>query len=131
MLKAAQAQGEVKKQSVAKKQVRERRSALAAAGIEGAEVDGLIQTLEDPAAREKLVTQLKALKAIGGPYVGVKFIPTGGISASNLADYLRLPMVHACGGSFMVKKQLIADGQFDTITQLAQTAVDIVKSART
>jgi len=73
---------------------------------------------------------VKALKAIGGPYVGLKFIPTGGISAGNLADYLSLPMVHACGGSFMVKKQLIADGQFETITQLAKTAVDIVKSAR-
>ena len=73
---------------------------------------------------------VKALKAIGGPYVGLKFIPTGGISAENLADYLSLPMVHACGGSFMVKKQLIADGQFETITQLAKTAVDIVKSAR-
>ena len=73
---------------------------------------------------------IKALKAIGGPYGGLKFIPTGGISAANLADYLSLPMVHACGGSFMVKKQLIADGQFDTITQLAQTAVGIVKSAR-
>jgi len=73
---------------------------------------------------------VKALKAIGGPYVGIKFIPTGGISANNLADYLSLPMVHACGGSFMVKKQLIADGQFETITHLAQTAVDIVKSAR-
>ena len=73
---------------------------------------------------------VKALKAIGGPYVGLKFIPTGGINADNLADYLSLPMVHACGGSFMVKKQLIADGQFDTITQLAQTAVNIVKSVR-
>ena len=73
---------------------------------------------------------VKALKAIGGPYVGLKFIPTGGISADNLADYLRLPMVHACGGSFMVTKQLITDGQFDTITQLAQMAVDIVKSVR-
>jgi 2-dehydro-3-deoxyphosphogluconate aldolase/(4S)-4-hydroxy-2-oxoglutarate aldolase len=73
---------------------------------------------------------VKALKAIGGPYVGIKFIPTGGISAHNLADYLSLPMVHACGGSFMVVKQLIIDGQFDTISQLAQTAVNIVKSAR-
>jgi 2-dehydro-3-deoxyphosphogluconate aldolase/(4S)-4-hydroxy-2-oxoglutarate aldolase len=69
---------------------------------------------------------VKALKAIGGPYVGVKFIPTGGINANNLADYLRLPMVHACGGSFMVKKQLIADGQFDKITELAAEAVAIV-----
>ena len=73
---------------------------------------------------------VKALKAIGGPYVGLKFIPTGGISADNLANYLSLPMVYACGGSFMVKKQLIADGQFDTITQLAQTAVNIVKAVR-
>jgi 2-dehydro-3-deoxyphosphogluconate aldolase/(4S)-4-hydroxy-2-oxoglutarate aldolase len=73
---------------------------------------------------------VKALKAIGGPYGSLKFIPTGGISTANLADYLSLPMVHACGGSFMVKKQLIAAGQFDTIAQLAQTAVNIVKSAR-
>ncbi len=73
---------------------------------------------------------IKALKAIGGPYVGVKFIPTGGINADNLANYLSLPMVHACGGSFMVEKKLITTGQFDVITQLAATAVAIVKSAR-
>ena len=73
---------------------------------------------------------IKALKAIGGPYVGIKFIPTGGISATNLADYLALPIVHACGGSFMVKKQLIAEGKFDEIRDLAETAVNIVKSAR-
>ena len=72
----------------------------------------------------------KALKAIGGPYVGIKFIPTGGINANNLADYLSLPMVHACGGSFMVKKQLIADGEFKAITEMARTAVGIVQSAR-
>lgn len=73
---------------------------------------------------------IKTLKAIGGPYVGVKFIPTGGISIDNLADYLRLPMVHACGGSFMVKKQLIAAGEFDRIRELAETAVAIVRSVR-
>ena len=73
---------------------------------------------------------IKALKAIGGPYVGLKFMPTGGINTSNLADYLSLPMVHACGGSFMVKKQLIAEGRFDEIRELAAAAVSIVKSAR-
>ena len=72
----------------------------------------------------------KALKAIGGPYVGIKFIPTGGINANNLTDYLSLPMVHACGGSFMVKKQMIADGEFETITEMARAAVGIVQSAR-
>lgn len=73
---------------------------------------------------------VKALKAIGGPYVGIKFIPTGGINSDNLAAYLSLPMVHACGGSFMVKKQLIADGDFEAITELSRTAVDIVQSVR-
>lgn len=73
---------------------------------------------------------IKTLKAISGPYEGVKFIPTGGISATNFSDYLSLSMVYACGGSWMVKKQLIADGEFYTITQLAQEAVAIVKQVR-
>ncbi len=73
---------------------------------------------------------IKSLKAIGAPYVGVKFIPTGGINADNLADYLNLPMVHACGGSFMVKKQWLNEGEFDKIQEMAETAVAIVKSAR-
>ncbi len=73
---------------------------------------------------------VKALKAIGGPYVGVKFIPTGGINVNNLADYRSLPMVHACGGSFMVEKKLIAAGEFDRIRELAETAVAIVRSVR-
>ena len=73
---------------------------------------------------------VKMLKAVGGPFGGVKFIPTGGISAANLAEYLQLPMVHACGGSWIVKQQLIADGAFDTITQLVQDAMHIVRKAR-
>ena len=73
---------------------------------------------------------VKTLKAIGGPFAGVKFIPTGGISIDNLAEYLSLPMVHACGGSFMVKKQVIAAGDFAAITRLARAAVDIVNSIR-
>lgn len=73
---------------------------------------------------------IKALKAIGGPYVGIKFIPTGGINATNLPDYLAVPSVHACGGSFMVKKQLIADGKFDEIRDMAASAVAIVATAR-
>ena len=73
---------------------------------------------------------VKTLKAVGGPYVGITFIPTGGIDAENLIDYLQLPMVLACGGSFMVQKQWLADGQFETVTQMAQTAVHIVRSVR-
>lgn len=73
---------------------------------------------------------IKTLKAIGGPYGGVKFIPTGGINPANLPDYLSLPMVHACGGSWLVKKQLIADGEFDKITVLATEAVELAGEVR-
>jgi len=73
---------------------------------------------------------VKLLKAIAAPYGGVKFIPTGGINANNLADYLSLPMVHACGGSWMVKKQLIANGEFDKITALTREAISIAKQVR-
>jgi 2-dehydro-3-deoxyphosphogluconate aldolase/(4S)-4-hydroxy-2-oxoglutarate aldolase len=73
---------------------------------------------------------VKTLKAIGGPYGGVRFIPTGGISADNLADYLALPMVVACGGSWLVKKQMIAAGEFGKIAELTAEAVEIVKAAR-
>ena len=73
---------------------------------------------------------VKTLKAISAPYVGVKFIPTGGISAANLSDYLSLPSVHACGGSWMVAKKLISDGQFDKITEMAAEAVALAKQIR-
>jgi 2-dehydro-3-deoxyphosphogluconate aldolase/(4S)-4-hydroxy-2-oxoglutarate aldolase len=73
---------------------------------------------------------VKMLKAIGAPYGNVRFIPTGGIHAGNLADYLSMPMVHACGGSWLVKKQLISAGEFEEISRLAREAVDIVQSVR-
>ena len=71
------------------------------------------------------------LKAIGAPYVNVKFIPTGGINANNVAEYLSLPFVHACGGSWMVKRSLIAEGQFVEITRLVEQAVAVVNESRT
>jgi 2-dehydro-3-deoxyphosphogluconate aldolase/(4S)-4-hydroxy-2-oxoglutarate aldolase len=73
---------------------------------------------------------VKTLKAIAAPYGGVKFVPTGGISAANLADYLRLTAVHACGGSWMVEKSLIAAGDFGAITRLSQEAIAIVRAVR-
>ena len=69
-----------------------------------------------------------ALKAMSDPFVDIRFVPTGGINTQNLADYLRLPMVHACGGSWLVKKSLIIAGDFATITELAQEAVAIVQT---
>lgn len=72
---------------------------------------------------------IKTLKAIGAPYGDIKFIPTGGINENNLADYLRLPMVHACGGSFMVKKKWITQGQFEQIEAMAANAVAIANGS--
>ncbi len=71
-----------------------------------------------------------ALKSMSGPFIGVKFVPTGGINAHNLADFLQLPMVHACGGSWLVKKQLINAGSFAEITRLTEEAVAIVRKVR-
>jgi 2-dehydro-3-deoxyphosphogluconate aldolase/(4S)-4-hydroxy-2-oxoglutarate aldolase len=73
---------------------------------------------------------VKTLKAIAAPYKGVKFIPTGGVEAENLKDYLSLPAVHACGGSWMVKASLIDSGKFDEITSLAREALQIVQQVR-
>lgn len=65
------------------------------------------------------------LKALAGPYAhtGVRFIPTGGIVPHNLADYLKLPIVAAIGGSWMVEKSLIATGQWSEITRLTKDAL--------
>jgi 2-dehydro-3-deoxyphosphogluconate aldolase/(4S)-4-hydroxy-2-oxoglutarate aldolase len=63
------------------------------------------------------------IKALSGPYTGMKFIPTGGINAFNLVDYLKNGCVLACGGSFMVKDEYIKTGAFDKITELTRSAL--------
>lgn len=73
---------------------------------------------------------IATLKAIAAPYGGVKFIPTGGINPKNLADYLSLPAVHACGGSWLVASKLISAGEFAEITRLAEEALAIVRQVR-
>jgi len=72
---------------------------------------------------------LKTLKAISGPYGMMKFIPTGGINATNFAEYIAFEKVLACGGSWIVKKDLIAAGNFAEITRLTQDAVSLVAKA--
>ncbi|MDX6439381.1 MAG: 2-dehydro-3-deoxyphosphogluconate aldolase / (4S)-4-hydroxy-2-oxoglutarate aldolase [Gaiellaceae bacterium] len=70
------------------------------------------------------------LKALTAPFRDVSFVPTGGINASNLADYLRVPQVVACGGSWMVAPQLINERRFDRIEVLAREATAIVAEVR-
>ena len=66
---------------------------------------------------------LSLLESMSAPYTGIKFIPTGGINLNNLTSYLSNKKVHACGGSWMVKDNLISSGRFDEITRLTQEAV--------
>lgn len=70
------------------------------------------------------------IKAMGAPYTMVKFMPTGGISEKNLAQYLSCANIICCGGSWMVKKDLVANKEFDKITALVKEAVELVKSIR-
>lgn len=73
---------------------------------------------------------LTMIKALAGPYVNVKFMPTGGISLKNAPEYLSCNKVFAVGGSWIAKKELINAGKFDEIAALAKEAVAMVKTAR-
>ena len=63
------------------------------------------------------------IKAMAAPYTNVRFMPTGGISAANLKDYLDFPKIVACGGSWMVKGDLVKEGNFEEIKRLTKEAV--------
>jgi 2-dehydro-3-deoxyphosphogluconate aldolase/(4S)-4-hydroxy-2-oxoglutarate aldolase len=73
-----------------------------------------------------------ALKALSGPFnhAGVKFIPTGGITAAKLPDYLAVPQVVAIGGSWMAEHQLIKEKAWDKITALTAEAMEIIAQAK-
>ena len=73
---------------------------------------------------------LKMIKAIAAPYVNVSFMPTGGISEKNVREYLAYDRIVACGGSWMVKKDLVANGEFDRIRDMVAEAAAIVKEMR-
>lgn len=66
---------------------------------------------------------LAKIKAVCGPYTKLKFMPTGGVNAKNMLDYIAFDRILACGGSWMVKSNLIDDGNFDEITRLSKEAV--------
>lgn len=73
---------------------------------------------------------LKAMKSLSAPFGGVKFIPTGGVDAKNLKEYLEAPFVHAVGGSWLCPKKEIAAGKFDAVTALCREASEIVREVR-
>ena len=70
------------------------------------------------------------IKAMAAPYTGIKFMPTGGINAKNLEDYLSFDKIICCGGSWMVKGDLVKAGSFDKIKELTAEARNLVESIR-
>ena len=73
---------------------------------------------------------LKTIKALSAPFPNIKFVPTGGVSLSNLTAYLEFDKIAAVGGSWLCTKDLITNGKWDEITKLSKEAMDIFKSMR-
>ena len=73
---------------------------------------------------------LKYIKSIAAPYVDMTFMPTGGVSTANVEEYLSSSAIIACGGTWMVKPALFADGDFSKVEQIAREAMDVVKKVR-
>ncbi len=73
---------------------------------------------------------LSAIKALSDPFPQLRFIPTGGIKLEKITQYLQNPKIHAVGGSWMAKRQMIADGNFEEIRRLAEEASRLVKQIR-
>jgi 2-dehydro-3-deoxyphosphogluconate aldolase/(4S)-4-hydroxy-2-oxoglutarate aldolase len=73
---------------------------------------------------------IPALKALSSVFRSMRFMPTGGVSAENLADFLAVPAVLACGGSWLTPANAIKAGDYDKITALAAAAVKIAQQAK-
>ena len=73
---------------------------------------------------------LSMIKAVSAPYTMLKFMPTGGINPGNVKEYLKSDKIFACGGSWMVKGDLVAEGKFDEIKSLVEEAVELVAKIR-
>ena len=78
----------------------------------------------------EIVGGLATIKAIAAACTDLRFVPTGGINAKNVRDYLAYDKILACGGSWMVKKDLVKDGKWDELTALVREAAGIVKEIR-
>ena len=74
---------------------------------------------------------IKAIKALSAPFGQIKFLPTGGVSEANLKDFIENKSVAAIGGSWVCKKDDIANHDWDKITSLSENAVKIIKETRT
>jgi len=70
---------------------------------------------------------VKAIQSIGGPFPDIRFCPTGGINLNNIRDYLALPNIMCCGGSWLVSNSIVENKNWSEITRLANQALEHVK----
>ncbi|MBR6046197.1 MAG: bifunctional 4-hydroxy-2-oxoglutarate aldolase/2-dehydro-3-deoxy-phosphogluconate aldolase [Ruminococcus sp.] len=94
-----------------------------ATDIEAALALGLTEVKFFPAEQ---LGGLRMIKALAAPYTGVRFMPTGGLNAGNIAPYLEERCIIACGGSFMVSRELIAGGEFERIRSMSEKASSLM-----
>ncbi len=73
---------------------------------------------------------IAVIKALSGPYKGIKFVPTGGITEMNINNYLSLDCVAACGGSFIAEPQLVDSGKYDEIEMICKRTVNKILAFR-
>ncbi|VWX62108.1 bifunctional 4-hydroxy-2-oxoglutarate aldolase/2-dehydro-3-deoxy-phosphogluconate aldolase [Sphingorhabdus sp. 109] len=78
----------------------------------------------------KLAGGVPMLKALSSVFRDMRFMPTGGVSADNLGEFLAVPSVIACGGSWLTPKAAIEAGDYDAITSLAREAVALARAGR-
>lgn len=102
------------------------------AGVTPTEVTALVNegievTKFFPAAQYGGLATIRALASV---FVGHRFMPTGGVSPANVAEFLASPHVIACGGTWMVKANLIKEGRFDEVERLCREAMGIVATVR-
>lgn len=100
---------------------------MTAGEVQRAYAMGLREVKFFPASLAGGVPMLKAFSSV---FREMRFMPTGGVSAANLADFLALPSVLACGGSWLTPKDAVAAGDYAQITKLASEAVAIAQAAR-
>lgn len=100
---------------------------MTAGEVQRAYALGLREVKFFPASLAGGVPMLKALSSV---FREMRFMPTGGVSAANLAEFLALPSVIACGGSWLTPKEAVASGDYSQITTLASEAVSIAQAAR-
>ena len=73
---------------------------------------------------------LNTMKSLAGPFGQIRFMPTGGISLENLKEFISAKFIAACGGTYMVKDNLIEQENYEEITRLSKLSTDIVKESR-